>query len=192
MGGYGSGRRTRFASKVEDFHKLDLASFKREWFELGKSGTVTWSRGGQKTGAISYRTTSDTLRLSYTVERDGSHEEIAETFGFAFTVQRFGGQRRWIVCPCGKQCRILYGGKYFRCRMCHRLTYESQYERFRAPLICKAHKVRERLGMDAGFAYPFGDKPKGMHWKTYYRLREQDWTASANLDRLIDPSLLRN
>jgi hypothetical protein len=46
---------------------------------------------------------------------------------FATTATCFVGERRWFTCPgCGRRCRIVYGGKLFRCRLCYRLTYASQ------------------------------------------------------------------
>ncbi|MES2461460.1 MAG: hypothetical protein V4671_12830 [Armatimonadota bacterium] len=39
-------------------------------------------------------------------------------------------------------------------------------------MLTKAFNLRERLGQyEGGIAVPFPDKPKGMHWDTYYRLR---------------------
>ena len=39
--------------------------------------------------------------------------------------------------------------------------------------MTKADKIRRRLGWPAGIANPTGGKPKGMHWKTFDRLRLQ-------------------
>ena len=185
MGGYGSGRRTRWASKSEDFHKIDLATFNSEWFVRGRSGTITWSRGGHKSGSISYRTNSKQLRLTYTTGRDENRMDVDETFELTYTKQNLGGQRRWILCKCGRRCRVLFGGKFFRCGQCYKVTYQSQYERFRVPGMSAAEKARERLGFDMGFAYSFGSKPKGMHWRTYYALRERDWETSAAIERAL-------
>lgn len=45
------------------------------------------------------------------------------------------GRDRWaFLCPavgCGRVCRKLYlkpGGRYFACRLCHRLTYRSSQD----------------------------------------------------------------
>ena len=37
----------------------------------------------------------------------------------------------------------------------------------------RADTIRRRLGWCAGIANPPGDKPKGMHWRTYNRLLRQ-------------------
>lgn len=186
MGGMGSGSRNRWASKTDEFHRLDLADFKREWFERHLSGTVRWSRGGHQTGAISYRLAPDHFRLIYTVPSREGRREIVEPFRLAFTEQPLGGRRRWIVCPsCGRRCRVLYGGVNFRCRQCHRATYPSQYEPFRVGGFSAIDRVREKLGGEPGLANPFPRKPKGMHWRTYRRLEAADWQAAETLERVL-------
>ena len=37
----------------------------------------------------------------------------------------------------------------------------------------KANKLRKRLGWQAGILNGDGNKPKGMHWKTYQRLKSE-------------------
>jgi len=182
MGGYGSGARNRGASKTDEFHKLDLADFKRQWFDRSFDGTLRWSRGGRETGSIGYRLRPDHMRLHYSVTRQGEKLPIDERFDFAFTEQPFGGQRRWIICrSCNRRCRVLHGGTYFRCRQCYQATYPSQYERIRVPSLARAERARDRLGGEPGFIHGFPQKPKGMHWRTYRRLEQQDWAA---IDRL--------
>ena len=186
MGGYGSGRHARCAARSDQFHKLDLADFPREWFQRHRSGTVTWSRGDHKTGSISYRLSPDRMVLYYTLPKDGERQHIEESFVMSATEQPFGGRRWWIECKgCGLRCRVLYGGTYFRCRKCCRLTYESQYERIYAPGVTRAMRVRQKMKGEMGLALPFPDRPKGMHWKTYYRLREADWAAQMRIDALL-------
>jgi hypothetical protein len=54
---------------------------------------------------------------------------VDELVTFAYTATRFGGRRRWLTCiKCGRYCRKIYGGRYCRCRRCHRLKYASQSE----------------------------------------------------------------
>jgi hypothetical protein len=92
-----------------------------------------------------------------------------------WTPCRYGGQRPWFIYPgvvngrvCGRRVAILYGaGRYFLCRHCYDLTYESQREDLPTRLISKAQKIRQRLGGTASLVDPFPQKPKGMHWRTY-------------------------
>ena len=45
----------------------------------------------------------------------------------------------------------------------------------------RAETIRRRLGWEAGIANPGGDKPKGMHWRTFERLKaEHDAFANAS------------
>lgn len=186
MGSCGSGRNHRWASRTDEFHKLDLADFARGAFERWRSGSITWSRGDHVTASIGYSLAPDHMRLRYTNIRHGERTPINERFEFSFTAQAFGGVRRWIVCPsCQRRCRVLYGGRHYRCRTCYRATYESQYERIRVPGLASAERVRHRLGAQPGFIHPFPDKPKGMHWRTYRRLQEQDWAATEKLEAAL-------
>lgn len=186
MGGYGSGRHARGAARSDQFHKLDLAGFPREWFHRHRTGSLTWSRGDYKTGSVGYRLSPDRMVLHYTVPQNGERQHIEESFVMSATEQPFGGRRWWIECKgCGRRCRVLYGGAYFRCRQCYRLTYESQYERIYAPGVTRAMRVRQKLKGEMGLIHAFPDRPKGMHWRTWLRLREEDWDAAARLDALL-------
>ena len=186
MGGIGSGSRNRWASKTDEFHKLDLADFKRHWFERGFSGTCRWSRGGNPTGSVGYILRPDHMQIHYSVTRQGEKQRIDERFDFAFTEQPFGGRRRWIICrSCDQRCRVLYGGRYFRCRRCYEATYPSQYESIRVPGLSRAERARDRLGGEPGFIYPFPQKPKGMHWRTYMRLETEDRKTCDRMERAL-------
>lgn len=184
--------RTRYAARSDQFHKLDLADFPREWFQRHRSGVVTWTRGDHKTGSIGYRLSPDRMVLHYTAPKDGERQHIEESFVMSATEQPLGGRRWWIECKgCGRRCRVLYGAAYFRCRQCRRLTYEGQYERIYAPGVTRAMRIRQKMKGEMGLAFPFPDRPKGMHWKTYYRLMEADWAAQMRIDALLMQDVLR-
>ncbi len=72
---------------------------------------------------------------------------------------------------CGRRVVVLYEpGRYFLCRCCYDLRYESQREDRTHRALRRAQKIRERLGGSANMTEPFPEKPKGMHRKTYGRL----------------------
>ena len=79
-----------------------------------------------------------------------------------------------VLCPgagCGRRVALLYGPrKYFLCRHCYDLVYESQRENRMNRALCRAQTIRERLGGSANMTKPFPEKPKGMHWERYERL----------------------
>jgi hypothetical protein len=70
-----------------------------------------------------------------------------------------------------KRVAILYGsGKYFFCRHCYQLTYDSSNTSPLQRIFDKANKLKERLGGHAGISYPIAERPKGMHRATYKRI----------------------
>ena len=99
---------------------------------------------------------------------------VKEPVSLEWTPCNFGGERPWFVCPgdrCGRRVAILYGpGKYFLCRHCYDLRYESQREDKGHRALRRAQKIRQRLGGSANMTKPFPEKPKGMHHDTYMRL----------------------
>lgn len=191
MGGWGSGRGTRYADKADDMLSIDVARLNR-WgvFKPGgiKAGEISWSRNDVKHSFINYRVTDDAFVLNYRVRTRGEDEwkSISDPVPWRWTDQPVGGRRRWFGCPgCQRRVRVLYGGAYFRCRTCHGVVYESQYERFRAPGVNAAMRTRERLGGNPGLLTPFPDRPKGMHRRTYERLQRADWDASEALEGVL-------
>jgi hypothetical protein len=148
MGGLGSGRSGglgMLTDKWHEYHSVDLDWLRRKrCLRSGYSGKLTWSRGGTPTGNIDYRVEVSGLRLTYkTRSHGGEWQDVDELVPFVQTPTNFGGGRRWFEClSCRTRCRILYGGAYFRCRRCHRLKYESQYE----PAWVRPQVGRSRFG----------------------------------------------
>lgn len=178
--------RNRFASRMSEFHKLDLASFENDWFESRRAGRVTWSRGEIETGSIGYALSPHEVELRYASGRGDKKQSVVDLIPLAFTDQPFGGRRRWFTCKaCQRRCRVLIGGTYFRCRQCYGATYESQYETYRAHGLAKAETMRKRLGAEPGIANPLPSKPKGMHWRTYRTIEAANWNAMVQLDRML-------
>jgi hypothetical protein len=124
----------------------------------------------------------------------GEWEDVKETVPLKWTECHFGGERSWFVCPgdrCARRVAILYGpGKYFLCRQCYDLRYESQREDKAGRALRRAQKVRQRLGGSANMTEPFPEKPKGMHHDTYMRLfwehHEAEWEHLAGMRARMD------
>ena len=178
MGGSGSGRLAScMVANCEDHHAIDLAWSRRKGLLIpGSSSTIRWSGGGQQTGAVTISVSQSGLRLTYRVRATGDDwQEISELIPFTETRTNFGGTRQWLQClACSRACRVVYGGARFRCRKCYGLNYESQYEAGFARAATRVHKLRDRLGHYGALGEPFPPKPKGMHWRTYRRLQEED------------------
>jgi hypothetical protein len=183
MGGVGSGNWYRFDKKITtgECHGVDVRYLHRE--DLLKPGnwfSLRWSRAGRQTGsirgAVEGNARPERLILLYCQRNapGGEWQDVRESVPLAWTACNFGGERPWFICPrmgCGRRVAILYGpGKYFLCRHCYDLVYESQRENRMYRALHKAQAIRERLGGSANMMEPFPERPKGMHWRTYERL----------------------
>ncbi len=118
-------------------------SFLRKYgyFNYGwHSGTITWSRYGRKTGSISVQSfigdKEKYVRFIYTQTNNHTDEKKDLDYKIPITTTPcyFGGKRYWFICPwysngvyCGKRVGVLYlSNKYFACRHCNDLTYNSR------------------------------------------------------------------
>ena len=78
------------------------------------------------------------LRLRYNVKIKGGEKEQLQLVPLQTTRPHFGGKRTWFTCPtwkeskiCGRRVLKLYRppyARYFGCRQCHNLTYQSAQE----------------------------------------------------------------
>lgn len=135
----------------------------------GASTTLSWSRCGRRSGALTVTVQGAALRLRYTAAESAPWEQRT---GLAWVPCPFGGARLWLCCPgCGRHCATLFLGRYgFTCRTCADLNYQSTRERPMYKSINRADKLRRRLGWVPGVAFGHGPKPRGMHWVTFWRL----------------------
>lgn len=191
MGGCGSGSYLRWSQKstTESKYRVDIRWMKRQgYLRPGTAGILSWSSRGEKTGSIGYRMYADHMVLDYRSRSRGSDwEDVQQVVHFAKTPCRYGGHRTWLLCPrCGKRVAVLYGGKLFWCRACHGLTYGSQQENRPDRLMRKARKIRERLKASDNLTMPIWRRPKGMHQKTFDRLRLEAEEANVMAWDIID------
>src|SRR5215813_1305979 len=87
------------------------------------------------------------MRLLYWVTAsNGERSSVNEFVPFAYTPTRFGGRRQWFMClKCGRRCRTIFGGRHFRCRQCHGLTYMSPNETSVQRAVHRAGRIANRL-----------------------------------------------
>jgi hypothetical protein len=145
MGGYGSGRWREHTKKdiVEDCHVLDVNRWTREGIlreGIHHFGGWKWCNAatGEETSSIGYEVnTADMafpwIRLYYTFTRTQEHMDYKICLQPA--LPPFGGFRWWFICPllrqrrpCNHRVGKLYlppSGRYYGCRHCYNLTYES-------------------------------------------------------------------
>lgn len=174
MGGYNSGRHGGKRT-TSDMRALDVRKMARDGLlKPGQSFAWNWSRGGNTIASINLKVAADSVMLDYRSRTNGGEwQERSYPVRLAWTPCHYGGQRAWWLCPavgCGRRVAVLYGGSVFACRHCHKLAYQSQREPLDDLAARRANKLRERLGWQAGILNYNGGKPKGMHWKTYWRL----------------------
>lgn len=188
MGGVGSGRRYQGGKETtDDMRALDIRRLHREGLLTpGRAFGWQWTRGGNEVASIQIRTESDRVILGYRTQRNGGEWRPMEySVYLAWTDCNLGGRRPWFLCPaqgCGRRVAILYGGSIFACRHCHKLAYECQRETDDDRAARRANTIRRRLGWEPGIFNPSGWKPKGMHWRTFERLK-------AEHDALVGESL---
>jgi len=197
MGGYGSGRPSGSGrDTVEACRSIDVNRLHREGcLRAGRVGGWQWSRDGEKVASISLRAERDWLHLSYRYRIGaGAWEDVAENVRIVRVECHLGGTRPFFVCPgvvngiaCRRRVAKLHGpGRYFLCRHCYRLAHASQSEDALDRARRRASKIRLRLGENLGAPAPFPQKPKGMWWRTYRRLREQAVDAEIRADEAFE------
>jgi hypothetical protein len=153
--------------------RLDVLYLHRHgWLTSGNICDLRWSRNGEQFASIKTRAAADCISLIYrTRENGGEWQDMNYPVSLDWTACHYGGRRPWFLCPCcGRRVSVLYGGKTFACRHCHNLAYDCQREEVHSRLRNRELKLRDRLGWKS---YKYGPKPKGMHWKTFERLKEE-------------------
>jgi hypothetical protein len=203
MGGEGSGNWYRFDKKTTtgECQSVDVRYLHRKGLlRPGCRFSLRWSRAGRETGSIrgalegSDRPERVLFLYRHRSGPGAEWEDVQETVSLEWSACNLGGERPWFVCPgsgCGRRVAILYGpGKYFLCRHCYDLVYESQRENQMTRALRRAQSIWERLGGSANMTEPFPEKPKGMHWETYDRLwwehHEAEMEQLASLREWLD------
>jgi hypothetical protein len=185
MGGYGSGRSYYGKDTTSSYLQIDIRRWARQGLlQSGRYFRSEWSRDGEVISSINVRMESDHAILS--CSQAGEY-----AVWLAWTRCNFGGRRAWFLCPaigCRRRVAILYGGSIFACRHCYHLAYDSQRDQAHDRTLTRAQAIRIKLGGSPGLAQPFPPKPKGVHWRTYERLRAK---IEAYASRSWPPSILR-
>lgn len=178
MGGMGSGRRWHWGAKstTGEFLRLDIRRWAREGYLVpGRAFTWQWTYQDARTASIRASIQIEGVRLTYQSSAAGGEAEPMDYTVRVLSQQcNYGGHRKWFACPargCGRRVAILYGGRVFACRECHQLAYPSQREERFQRALTRADRIRSRLGWSADDYR--GLKPKGMHWATFERLRDE-------------------
>jgi hypothetical protein len=185
MGGPGSGRWYRWQgthTTLEEVYRLDVRWLHRQGYLDGRPHWVTWSRGEQQVGSLLLTLQPEGVVLTYRYRVGGGDwESVRQVLTLDWTPCHYGGERPWFRCAgCRRRVAVLCGaGKWYLCRHCYALPYGSQQETAEERHSRKVRKIRDRLGASPNLTEPVWPwhKPKGMHWRTWERLRAQEEQA---------------
>ncbi len=182
MGGYNSGRRWDRKLTTSEYGHLDV----REWARMGllHAGRSFFWPGCRAQVLPPIKVGDRPSRLIVSLFWNNGRGQAGEhkcTVWMEWTRCNYGGFRPWFLCPvpaCGRRVALLY--LHYRysgnlaCRHCHQLSYYSQQQTPSGRGLYRAQAIRMRLSGSANCTEPFPEKPKGMHDRTYNRLK---WRA---------------
>lgn len=171
-------------TSCESCPSLDVRKLHREGrLSIFQSFPVSWSFGDEPCGSIKIQTKHSAVILIFHFS-DGERTKwrrVEQHVPITWTACALGGRRPWFLCTAyagGRRCdrRVakiyLSNSPIFACRHCNDLAYASQFEQIGYRGIGQAMKIRMQLGGSPNLLDPFPDKPKGLHWRTYHRLRK--------------------
>jgi len=173
MGGYSSGRRG-WRAKCESLLSIDVRRWAREgYLEHRSYFGWRWTIDGEQRSNVGVWVQEGAGRIELAYTKDG--EQYRYPVYLPSTRCHFGGRRLWFQCPavgCNRRAAKLYlGSRFFACRRCYRLAYQSQCYSPRDRAMTQAGKIRRSLSGAEGIAWDFPEKPSRMRWRTYERLR---------------------
>ena len=171
VGTYNSGG-GRGAGRCEQRLRLEMQHLRKLGYLVpGIVAPISWNRSGKPSGSILIAVSADSIELRYAA----NGEPVREFVAFRYTTAGFGRRARFECPGCGRPCDVLYigTGARFRCRLCLRLTYDSQYDAGYERARERALKLKRKCDPGAKITDGFPQKPKWMRWGTYQRLRKR-------------------
>jgi hypothetical protein len=173
MGGFGSGRQSGLPATSEA-KRVDIRYLRKMGLMYsGRWGSLSWTRGGEPGGNVTYRIKGSTFTLDYKVREYGDEwEPVVLDVPLLTTPCRYGGHRYYFQCPnqnCRRRCEVLYSaGKYFLCRKCCGYLYSSQVSDPLDRLREAKDKIGKRIFEDYDGEWGWRKK-KWLHQKTFDR-----------------------
>jgi hypothetical protein len=175
----------------ENFNAIDVRELQRKTgLRPGLCFIKKWFRNGAPAGEVFIFTQPDAKILAHRVCPPGATKSriVELQVPIIWTKCHLGGRRPWFKClttingeVCGRRVAKLYG-PCFACRRCLGLGYASQREIPLRRAGRRAQMIKMRLGGSNDPLEPLPQKPRGMHWRTYLRLRDQAHAAMAEAD----------
>ena len=160
------------------------------------SGTIRWTWHGEPSGSvgISVEATNMSVRCRYTqTSWDGEKEDYDYYIRLTKTPCYFGGYRYWFICPlvvsgvpCRRRVGVLYlEGKWFGCRNCYALAYDTQKESHTS----KWSHFGRVLTLESKLEEEW-NAMRVKYWKGRPTKRYRKWLAKNQHFENITPSLL--
>jgi len=111
----------------------------------------------------------------YQIQLELENQVRPQQIRVSWTRCHLGGFRPWLHRLCGQRvARLFKGTGGYYCRPClGNPMYASQPKSSQGRRHFQACKLRLRLGGVASISAPFPERPRGMHKKTYLRLRRR-------------------
>lgn len=176
MGGQGSGGwNLKYEYTTSDLFRLDVNQLREQgYFDWPFQRQMTWSTNGIVQLDLKVRYERGMLHLrDATTLREPEADPFAQEIELASRTSAVGGETALFKCP---RCHSVRAHLYlyhtvFICRECAGLTYRSRRERKSTRAFRKWTKLSKMLGgikMDEWYSAP---RPKGMHNRTFERLK---------------------
>ena len=185
-GGYRMGAgRPGWHRKTGHMRQIDVRRLARDGL-LQRASSFSWvwkdADTGEATASIWMIVEPGCVRFQYRLDRERDVDDRARIIT---TACNYGGVRHWFACPCcGRRCAVVYLGQRVACRKCYRLQYPSQSDDVTGNSWRKTRKLAARLGAD-GADWEWKQKPKGMHWATFERIRAKLWEQESVRDAAL-------
>lgn len=173
MGGFGSGFKFGSKKTEEDYRRIDMRTLHLHGFtKMKRQGKIEWLRNNEVIGEVKIFGGSASIELEYThFDNNEIKSHLNYSIELSWSKCHLGGERPWFLCPnCNRRVASLYCAKVFICRHCLNLNYKSTREHNFDRSARKANKIRKKMGWEGGILSAIGEKPKGMHHKTYNQL----------------------
>lgn len=185
MGGYGSGR-VRQRELITNLRFLNVRWMNKQGLLTSKGvKTLNWSRCGEPWGRVEVFVEEDCIHLIYKESRnDGPWVDKNIVIKLLKTPCWYGGYQYWFECPvCRRRVCSVYLSDTWCCRHCGHLAYPSESEDKLERLRSKTLKLKDKLGEQ------YWIKPKGMHQRTYDRLRNAFLEAEEQSEIAFDEKM---
>lgn len=192
MGGMHSGRPQQHSTYIRRCLSLQIGKL-RAYLVPGNVVSWVWHLGAEPSGQINIEVTSEQeIVLNYATTQDPP-QVIAERVEIEAQARHLGGTQLYMKCPrCSRRASKLYLYHYrFTCRHCTGLTYQSSSLADDSRLFNTHNRYRKKLDAKADDLSPgrLPSKPKGMHWRTYWKTCKKAQDAETARWEVLGPRI---